>query len=232
MSLIPVANAGIRLVGSQIVSSFASKLFGGGGSDVNLARGFSSRMGLPCTVRDDQKNLVTEYLNSGFSPSDVCSIVQGGVPSMDVIGVQPPLAMPGGAPTTGGNFAMSLVGSTGMSALPTIGRTVGGALARSAPGVYRTVTGRLSSVVLGSGRRFSRRQIGTFIRTVGDIATAAAILGISLQDAADVVTSKTRRRRGISAAQLANAKRVACTISRMARDLNVKPATRRRTSCR
>lgn len=229
MSLLPV-EAGLRTLGSSLLGSFGSKLFGGG-SDVNLARNFSQRAGLPCTVREDQKTLVTEYLNSGFSPSDVCSIVQGGVPSMDVLGNIPPLALPGGAPT-GGNLAMSLVGSTGMSALPTVGRVVGGALARSAPGVYRTVTGRLSSVVLASGRRFSRKQIGTFIRTVGDIATAAAILGISLQDAADVVTSKTRRRRGISAAQLASAKRVACTISRMARDLNVKPATRRRTSCR
>lgn len=225
MSLLPVSNPVVAL-GSSFLSSAIGGLFGG--SDVNLARGFSQRMGLPCTIRDDQKTLATEYLNSGFTPADVCSLVQGGIASNPQFDI--PLALPGGAPT--GGQQMSLVANAGMSALPTIARGVGGALARATPGIVRTSTGRISSVVLASGRRFSRKQIGTFIRTVGDIATAAAILGITLQDAADVVMTKTRRRRGITAAQLANAKRVSCTISRMARDLGVKPAAARRTRCR
>jgi hypothetical protein len=87
-------------------------------------------------------------------------------------------------------------------------------------------------VILANGKRLNTRQIASFIRFVGDIALAASILGISMQDAADAVTRKVRRRRGISASNLATAKRVICTVNKMAKDLNCKPTTRRRTSCR
>lgn len=235
MSLLPT-NDTIRGLAMSVAQDIPflggaiGSLLGGGGSNVNLARNFSQRMGLPCTVRDDQKAAVTNLLNAGYSPAAICG--QEAVPTPTI-----PVAQPGGAPvqSTGGPIMASIMGGSPMSALSALPKlaNVGGVL-RTAGQVGRRIstTGRFLGVTLANGRYFSKRDIGRFIRTVGDIATAAAILNITLQDAAEAVTAPARRRKGITHAQLRNAKRVACTISRMARDLNVKPAARRRTSCR
>ena len=104
---------------------------------------------------------------------------------------------------------------------------------RYAPGILRTATGRISSIVLPSGQKYSAKRAASLIKSVG-LQAAAAALGIGIIEVAELLLSQSRprRRRGISYAQLRNAKRVACTVSRMARDLGVKPATRSRGTCR
>ena len=216
-------------------------IFGGNGGP-NLAKSFSRRLGLPCVVRDDQKDWVMSMRARGATPQEMCAAAMGTEPVFtveDVIKKHLPPVPPGGIEAIVKEEVIpgivgAITGGT-MSAVTTGGqlatRFVGGAM-RRAPGVYRTTTGKLSSVVLNSGKSMSVRDIASFIRFVGDIALAASILGISMQDAADAVTRKRRRRRGISAANLATAKRVICQVNRMAKDLNCKPTTRRRTSCR
>lgn len=128
--------------------------------------------------------------------------------------------------------------------LPTIARGVGGALSRigfgGGAGVVRTTTGRISSVVLASGQRFSRKRAAALIRRFGfEVATVA--LGIGAVELAEILLAdseaqaRRRRGRGISAAQLRNAKRVNCQVKRMAADLGVRSTTRcapRRKTCR
>lgn len=224
-------------IGVSLASSLVQGGFGGG-NNVNLARSFSQREGLPCTVRDDQKNLVLSMKARGLTGQQICTAATGGIPTQtweDVIAKKLPPVPPGGVEGIFKDVVLpGIVGAIGgpVSAVTTTGRAIIGAGARRAPGVYYTTTGRLSSVVLASGKSMGTRQIASFIRFVGDIALAASILGISMQDAADVLTRKRRRRRGISGAQLANAKRVICTVNRMAKDLNCKPTAGRRTACR
>ena len=123
---------------------------------------------------------------------------------------------------------MSQMSMAGGSVISYAGR--GAALV---PGIIRTVTGRISSIVLPSGQKYSAKKAAQLIRQVG-LQAAAAALGIGIVEVAELLltTQRTRRRRGITYAQLRNAKRVSCTISRMARDLGVKPAPARRGSCR
>lgn len=115
----------------------------------------------------------------------------------------------------------------GMSSLPS--------LMRVGAGLVRTTTGRISRIVLGSGQSFSRKKAASLIRRVG-LEAATVALGITIVEAAEILLTEAtgrRRRRGITAAQLANAKRVNCTVARMARQLGVKAApVRRRTACR
>ena len=127
---------------------------------------------------------------------------------------------------------MSQMGMTQANIITTGGRAV----QRYAPGIWRTVTGRISSITLASGQKFSARRAAQLIKRVGFQAAAAA-LGVGIAELAELLlqdaqTASRRRRKGITYAQLRNAKRVSCTISRMARDLGVKPAPARRGSCR
>lgn len=81
----------------------------------------------------------------------------------------------------------------------------------------------------------AKRKILRVVRAVG-IQAAATILGMSLVDVAGVVANPPRRRRkGITGAQLANAKRVNRQIMCMAKELQTScktTPTRRKTSCR
>lgn len=116
----------------------------------------------------------------------------------------------------------------GMSGLPAVISRVGGPL-------VRTTTGLISKIILPSGAAFSRKNAAALIRRVGFEAAAVA-LGISLVEAAEILLQDSKRRgrrKGITAANIRNARRTACMVSRMARDLNVKPAPARRArSCR
>ena len=82
-----------------------------------------------------------------------------------------------------------------------------------------------------------RRKAVAFAKSFG-IQLAATIFGISLIDMASLVANPPkRRRRGITAAQLANARRVNCKIQTMAKTLGMtcsgRAAPRRRkTTCR
>lgn len=141
-----------------------------------------------------------------------------------------PMWGPGGNPfaATGGTV---MPGAGSMSALVPIG----GIIAKGAVGLVRGAAGKILRVITPTGQSVSRRKAAAYIKRFGFEAGAVA-LGITAIEAAQLLlddASTPRRRKGISYAQLRNAKRVACTISRMARDLNVKPApARRRTSCR
>lgn len=83
-----------------------------------------------------------------------------------------------------------------------------------------------------------KRKILRVVRAVG-IQTAATILGLGIADVAQVVANPPRRRRkGITGAQLANAKRVNRAVMSMANELSCSCAKtprrtyRRKTACR
>lgn len=78
----------------------------------------------------------------------------------------------------------------------------------------------------------TKRKIIRLVKAVG-IHTAATVLGLELTQVAEVVANPPRRRRrGITAAQLSNAKRVNNAVIRMANDLQCGCAPRRRTTTR
>lgn len=190
----------------------------GGSSEPNVAKALSQRYG--CRILQSSAPAARQLIAAGINP---CT-------------KQP---IPGGAQTVtvppGFGPAMPRANMSRREAGELIvrgGQAVGRAIMGSTGVVNRTATGRISSVMLGN-RRVSRRDIASLLRRIGDIATGAAIVGISLQDAADIVISSSkRRRRGITAAQVRNARRTACMVSRLARDLGVKPAPVRRRTCR
>lgn len=216
---------------AQSVFQSAKSLFGGGGEE-NVAKTLSARYG--CRILQSSAASARLLANAGINPCTKQPI-PGGRQTVQMprdFGTVQPAPMP-----TIGRSTMSLQGGFQNAAFPAVvgpavgavGRFVGGVLAGN---VFRTATGRISGVMLG-GRRISRKDIAALLRRVGDIATGAAIVGISVQDAADIVISSSkRRRRGITAAQVRNARRTACMVSRLARDLGVKPAPVRRRTCR
>ena len=84
----------------------------------------------------------------------------------------------------------------------------------------------------------NKRKILRVVKAVG-IQTAATVLGLELATVAQVVANPPRRRRkGITGAQLANAKRVNRAVLCMANDLKsscgapARRAPRRKTTCR
>jgi hypothetical protein len=215
-----IAYEGVRKLGGAL---------GLGGGDQNIARSFSK--GLGCEILQSDKAQAQAYIQSGVNPCTGAPLSPAQAAARGVQG------------TSQAEMYQAAIG--GPTALPGGGMSVqqagmGGALVRAggralslSPGILRTTTGRISSVVLPSGQKFSAKKAASLIRRVG-LEAAAAALGIGLVQVAEVLltTQPTRRRRGISYAQLRNAKRVACTVSRMARDLQVKPAPTRRRSCR
>jgi len=129
-------------------------------------------------------------------------------------------------PPGGGN--VSLIPSAGMASVGAIARMGG-------RGLMRTSTGRISRIMLPSGQSFSRKNAASLIRRVGFEAAAVA-LGITIVEAAELLLadSQTRRRgKGITAAQLRNAKSTTCRVRTAARVLGIKStAAPRRRTCR
>lgn len=130
-------------------------------------------------------------------------------------------------PPTPPGGRMSLIAAAGMSGLP--------AVIRGGQGIARTATGRIGRIFLPSGASVSKRDAASLIRRVGFEAAAVA-LGITAIEAAELFlqeSSRRRRGRGITAAQVRNARRTTCMVARLARDLGVKAApVRRRKTCR
>lgn len=242
--------AGFDILATTAVGSLAGKLFGGGSSE-NIARGFSKRHGLSCAILDRDKGQAAAMIAKGIDPctgrakNPVQTVT---VPNIPGAGATPPIR-----PTNGDPDLYPFIPDSAYTVPPDFGpvqprmnvtrRTApvsaiteraGTYLSGAIAGVFRTQTGRISSVVMPSGKRFSRKNAVAFLKRVGDIATGAALMGISQQEAAEMVlTQAPRRRRGITAAQVRNARRTACMVSRLARDLGVKPApARRRSTCR
>lgn len=220
-----------------------SGLFGGGGP--NIAKSLSRQVG--CTILQADANQARALMAKGINPCTgqnqiIPSTGPVGprpaelgfpVPSPDVIKIpaRPKTIQAGMIPPIGGG--MSAIGAIAKGAGGLITRTIGGAGA----GLIRTATGRISSIVLASGQRFSRKNAAALIRKHG-LEVGAVALGIGAIEAAEILLADTeaqsrrRRGRGITAAQLRNAKRVNCTVKRMAHDLGVKPAAPRRRTCR
>lgn len=211
------------------VTEIGKALGFGGGYKENVARKFSE--GLGCMILDKDKAYAQSFIEKGINP---CTMTPLTPAQAQARGVQQTTqaqmyeAMVSGPQSLPGGGGMSQMGMTGGNVISYAGR--GFAMV---PGIVRTVTGRISSIVLPSGQKYSAKKAASLIRSVG-LQAAAAALGIGIVEVAELLLSqqRTRRRRGISYAQLRNAKRVACTVSRMARDLNVKPATRSRGTCR
>lgn len=130
-------------------------------------------------------------------------------------------------PPTPPGGRMSIIAAAGMSGLP--------AVVRGGAGLARTATGRIGRIFLPSGASVSKRDAASLIRRVGFDAAAVA-LGITVVEAAELFlqeSSRRRRGRGITAAQVRNARRTTCMVARLARDLGVKAApVRRRKTCR
>lgn len=132
-------------------------------------------------------------------------------------------------PSPPGGGKVSLLPAAGMAGIGAIARMGG-------RGLIRTTTGKISKIMLPSGQVFSRKNAASLIRRVGFEAAAVA-LGITVVEAAELLLadSQTRRRgRGITAAQVRNARRTTRMVCNLARDLGVKaaPVRRRKTTCR
>lgn len=233
-----IANAGKFLGAGSIAFEAGRKIGGllGLGGDNNIARNLSADLG--CTIPQDQAAAARSFVARGINPCTMQPLtpeVAARRPEAPKPGPAQPVATTVAAPTS--PVITVPPGGGGVSVQAGIGG-VGGALVRAtglalAPGILRTATGRISSIVLPSGQRFSRKRAAALIRRVGlDVASVA--LGIGIIEAAEILLaeSKPRRRRGITHRQIASARRVACMVSKMARDLNVKPAPRRTSTCR
>jgi len=123
-----------------------------------------------------------------------------------------------------------------VSLFPAAGMASVGALARmGGRGLIRTTTGRISRIMLPSGQTFSRKNAASLIRRVGFEAAAVA-LGITAIEAAELLLadSQTRRRgKGITAAQVRNARSTTRRVACLARDLGIRAApARRKRTCR
>ena len=233
--------------------------FGIGDSGPNIAKKFSKRVG--CTILQKDKAQAQALLARGVNPCTGQATGPSPVPTAtqsllgrvttglrtleDVIGPRPGdlgfdipskdiLQIPAGAPYVSG----SIIPPGGTMSLLTTAMSGAGALTRLASGgrgLIRTTTGRISSILLPSGVKYSRRKAASLLKRVG-LEVGAAALGITLVEAAELLLADAqapRRRRGITAANLRNAKRVNCAIRRMHADLGLaKTAPRRRTSCR
>lgn len=122
--------------------------------------------------------------------------------------------------------------------IATFARGAGGALARTVGGgrgIVRTTTGRISSIVMPSGQRFSRKNAASLIRRVGFEAAALA-LGIGAIEAAEILladnqAAKRRRSRGVSGADMRCATRTMRRVKSLACQLGIKSTAPRRRTC-
>jgi len=162
-------------------------------------------------------------------------------------GTPPPIALPPPVPLPSVSKAvlsqpalprrtMVPPGGGRVSLIPAAGMSSVGALARmGGRGLIRTTTGRISKIMLPSGQVFSRKNAASLIRRVGFEAAAVA-LGITAIEAAELLLadSQTRRRgRGITAAQVRNARSTTRRVACLARDLGIRAApARRKRTCR
>lgn len=203
-----------------------SGLFGGGNGGPNIAKSLSQQVG--CTIRQSDANQARALIAKGIDPctgqntrADSAANRTDLFPTPGIGGQPIPVFSTPAAP------APVVVGPGGTSM---VARAGGGALEFTATGLIRNV--------IVNGRRISRKNAAAFIRKAG-MDVGAQGLGLSLQQAAMVVlqqSSRPRRRKGISGAQITQAKRVINTINSMAKQLGCSTPRRRaparKTSCR
>ena len=124
----------------------------------------------------------------------------------------------------GGGTQVASLGAgmtTSAAGLATIGRGM--------MGLIRSTTGRISGVRLGSGTFISRKKMVALAKRVG-IEAAALALGITVvQLAESIATTPTRRRRGISAADIRRTRSTLRKVCVLTNDL--KAVTGRKRVC-
>lgn len=103
------------------------------------------------------------------------------------------------------------------------------AVGRGMFGLIRSATGRISGVRLGSGTFVSRKKMVALAKRVG-IEAAAIALGITVVSLAEAIaTTPTRRRRGISAADIRRTRSTLRKVCVLTNDL--KTVTGRKRVC-
>lgn len=258
-----IARSLSKQVGFQVLQSDAATVRArlASGLDPRTGIATSNRVALSRPPVVNVKGLVGGLLKR-FAPPVlapaipfVAKRVSEGLPSIESIinrpasGTPPPLSLPPAVPLPSISRAvlstpalprrqMVPPGGGKVSLIPAAGMASVGAMARmGGRGLMRTATGRISRIMLPSGQVFSRKNAASLIRRVGFEAAAVA-LGITVFEAAELLLadSQTRRRgKGITAAQLRNAKSTTCRVRNAARTLGIRSTAaprRRKTSCR
>lgn len=231
-----------------------------GGLDPRTGQATTNRSALAKPPSFNVRGLVGNLVQrigegAGFTPSTSAFVANQVNRQLDIdaiinrpaTGTPPPLSLPNpvSLPTVSRQVLQTTAlprrtmvppGGGKVSLLPAAGMASVGALARmGGRGLVRTTTGRISRIVLPSGQSFSRKNAASLIRRVGFEAAAVA-LGITAIEAAELLLadSQTRRRgRGITAAQVKNARSTTRRVACLARDLGIKAApVRRRKTCR
>ena len=200
------------IAGAAVTSFIGSRGSSGGSADVNVARSFSAMCGINPPV---SQGTARQAKRMGGDPcSNALRIASGrGILSVPQPAQRTPIPVFGPGQVIGG---------------------VLGGIAGAVSGTAQASPLGLAGVVLSAAMR---RKAVAFAKNFG-IQLAATVFGISLLDMANIVANPPkRRRRGITAAQLANARRVNCKIQTMARSLGMsctgrKTPVRRKTSCR
>lgn len=202
------------------LGSVATQLFGGNGGP-NIAKSLSKQVG--CTIAQKDAVQARAMLKRGIDPCT--GQPKGGfsTPTDVLFGGPAPGAVPIPVFDT-----PTVTGPGGVQVPPSV--LAGGS------SLEFTTTGLVRNVIV-NGRRVSRRNAAAFIRKAG-MEVGARGLGLTLQQAATVVlqqSTRPRRRRGISGAQITQAKRVIRTINSMSKALGCttrRAPVRRKTTCR
>jgi len=205
-------------VGVAFASSAASSIFGGGGGNGgNVARGFSAECGISPPIPQSTAKWAKTQPNPCAAARMTTTAIQGSSP-IPVYPSNPVFTPPIVPPGTGGNVFENILGTVATGVSGTAQASPLGYVARAA----------LTPAM--------RRKAITFAKSFG-IQLAATVFGISLLEMAEIVAKPPRRRRrGITAAQLANARRVNCKVQSMAKSLGMsctgRAPVRRKTTCR
>ena len=202
------------------VSALSSGAVGGG---QNIANDLSQQVG--CTIAqsnaDEARALIARGIDpcTGQAKTPLQTTFDTGVPDRSVLF---PTIVPGSQP-----IPVFEAGPGGVP-VPTNGTTAGA--------LEFTRTGLIRNVIV-NGRRVSRKNAAALIRKQG-IDIGARALGLSLQQAAQVVlqqSSRPRRRRGITGRQITEARRVMNTINSFGKALGCttrRAPARRKSTCR
>lgn len=142
--------------------------------------------------------------------------------------VQGQLASFGSGPEISSDPGMGASGMMGNLPAGIYGQTVGFGAVPTILGAIRSTTGKIISFVMASGAKVSRKKAVALAKEYGPLAAAAA-LGVTTAEIMEAIVTdsqtKRRRRRGITAANLATTKRTINTIKSMAVDIGIRKRT-------
>jgi hypothetical protein len=214
----------IGTIAKGAIGAGIGEFFGNGGQ--NIANQLSKQVG--CQILQSDAAGARAQIARGVNPCTGLPTNGARVPGiLDPRFGLPPGAIPGSSPIP--VFDAPLVTGPGGAQVPPSVLAGGSALEFTATGLIRNV--------IVNGRRISRRNAAAFIRKAG-MEVGARGLGLTLQQAAQVVlqqSTRPRRRRGISGAQITQAKRVISTIASMSKSLGCttrRAPARRKPTCR